>query len=99
MNVDRIRNAETAKKEDSSHILDAKNDPFSRLKTRTKIYYQEIQQEENEKARELAKQKQLEQDQEDQDQKKKDLLLAKFRSLGGLEEVISSLDLKLNIDI
>lgn len=99
MNVDRIRQAENVKKETGSSLVDAKSDPFSRLKTRTKIYYQEIQQEENEKAKELAKQNQLEQDQEDQKKKKKDQLLAKFRSLGGLEDVISSLDIKLHIDV
>ncbi|CAH02619.1 RNA polymerase-associated protein [Kluyveromyces lactis] len=98
LNIDRIRHAETIKREEGVNKVDAKSDPFSRLKTRTKIYYQEIQQEENEKAREEAK-RQLEVDQEAEEQKKKELLLAKFRRLGGLEEIIGSLDLKLHIDI
>lgn len=98
MNIDRIRHAEIVKRENGINTVDAKRDPFSRLKTRTKIYYQEIQQEENEKAREEAR-KQLEVQQEAEEQKKKDLLLAKFRRLGGLEEIINSLDLQLHFDI
>ncbi|CDO91693.1 unnamed protein product [Kluyveromyces dobzhanskii CBS 2104] len=98
LNIDRIRNAEIIKREEGSNQVDAKSDPFSRLKTRTKIYYQEIQQEENEKAREEAK-KQLKIDKEAEEQKKKDLLLAKFRRLGGLEEIIGSLDLQLHVDV
>ncbi|AMD22659.1 HHL111Wp [Eremothecium sinecaudum] len=97
VNMDKIKHAETAKKEDTNTI-DAKTDPFSRLKTRTKIYYQEIQKEENEKAMELAKQKQLQKDQESQVTKEEEFLNAKFRRLGGLEELISGLKFKIKFD-
>ncbi|AET38311.1 RNA polymerase-associated protein Ecym_2597 [Eremothecium cymbalariae DBVPG len=96
VNMDKIRLAENVRKEDSSNV-DAKSDPFSRLKTRTKIYYQEIQQEENEKAMELAKQKHQEQDKETQENKERQLLLAKFRRLGGLEEIVSSIPFKIEL--
>ncbi|KAG0658969.1 RNA polymerase-associated protein rtf1 [Monosporozyma unispora] len=98
LNMDKIRNAEYVKKEDTPTI-DSKTDPFSRLKTRTKMYYQEVQQEENDKAKALAEQKQIEEDKEAKALKEKELLLAKFRRLGGLESIIGSVDIKFNIDV
>ncbi|AAS53637.1 AFR266Wp [Eremothecium gossypii ATCC 10895] len=95
VNLDKIRHVENVKKEDSA-TLNVKTDPFSRLKTRTKIYYQEIQQEENEKAQELAKQKQQQDKEEKHDRKQQ--LLAKFRRLGGLEDALSKLDFRIKLD-
>ncbi|SCU86368.1 LAMI_0D01772g1_1 [Lachancea mirantina] len=96
-NMDRLKNVEAAKKEDSP--IDAKTDPFSRLKTRTKIYYQEIQREENEKAKELARQKQSDMDNDAAAAKEKTKIMAKFRNLGGLEDIIGSIDINLELDI
>ncbi|CAL9735579.1 RNA polymerase-associated protein Rtf1p [Monosporozyma servazzii] len=98
LNMDKVRNSDHVKKEDTPTI-DAKTDPFSRLKTRTKMYYQEVQQEENDKAKALAEQKQIEEDKEAKALKEKELLLAKFRRLGGLENIIGSVDIKFNIDV
>lgn len=97
VNMDRIRNAESVKKEDTN--FDAKSDPFSRLKTRTKIYYQEIQKEENERAQNIAKQKQLDEDKETTAKKERELLLASFRRLGGLKRVIEGIDLQFTFDV
>ncbi|SCW02946.1 LAFE_0F17766g1_1 [Lachancea fermentati] len=97
VNLDKLKNVETVKKEDTS--FDAKTDPFSRLKTRTKIYYQEVQREENERAKEMARQKQMEQDSATAVQKERKLLLAKYKTLGGLEEIIGGIDLKIDIGI
>lgn len=96
LNMDKIKHVETSRKEEVVN-QDVKNDPFSRLKTRTKIYYQEIQKKENEKAMELAKQKQFETDMESL-VKKEQRMLAKFRRLGGLEEIIRGLSFRIDID-
>ncbi|EJS43852.1 rtf1p [Saccharomyces arboricola H-6] len=93
LNMNNIRSAEHVKKEDNSNF-DSKSDPFSRLKTRTKVYYQEIQKEENEKAKEIAQQEKLQEDKETKDKRDKELLLAQFRRLGGLERMIGELDVK-----
>ncbi|AGO13401.1 AaceriAFR266Wp [[Ashbya] aceris (nom. inval.)] len=95
VNLDKIRHVENVKKEDAGTV-NAKSDPFSRLKTRTKIYYQEIQQEENAKAQELAKQKQQQDKEEKRDRKQQ--RLAKFRRLGGLEDALSKLDFRIKLD-
>lgn len=97
VNIDRLKNAEQIKKEDSS--FDNKSDPFSRLKTRTKFYYQEIQKEENEKAKNDAEQQQLEEDESTTERRKHELLSARFRRLGGLKQVIGTIDFQFNIDI
>lgn len=73
-NMDKGKNVDTTKKEDTP--FDAKTDPFSRLKTRTKIYYQEIQKEENEKAKELARIEQLEKGNSDLAEKERKLAFA-----------------------
>ncbi|KAK5779820.1 RNA polymerase-associated protein PWA37_001823 [Arxiozyma heterogenica] len=98
LNMDKIKYAEHSKKEKTPSV-DSKTDPFSRLKTRTRMYYQEVQQEENDKAKALAQQKQIEEDQEAKERKEKELLLANFKRLGGLENIIGSIDIKFNIDI
>lgn len=98
LNMDKIKYAEHSKKEKTPSV-DSKTDPFSRLKTRTRMYYQEVQQEENDKAKALAQQKQIEEDQEAKERKEKVLLLANFKRLGGLENIIESIDIKFNIDI
>lgn len=97
VNIDRLKNAEQVKKEDVP--FDSKSDPFSRLKTRTKFYYQEIQREENEKAKNDAEQKQLEVDQASTERKEQELLSAKFRRLGGLKQVVGTIDFQFNIEI
>ena len=77
-----------------SNNFDSKSDPFSRLKTRTKVYYQEIQKEENAKAKEIAQQEKLQEDKDAKDKRERELLVAQFRRLGGLERMISELDIK-----
>ncbi|GMM54245.1 Rtf1 protein [Maudiozyma humilis] len=96
LNMDKSKIYEHAKKDES---FDSKSDPFSRLKTRTKMYYQEIQQEENEKAKELALQKKQEEDEALRVKKENELLIAKFRRLGGLEDVVSHLDFSISLDL
>ncbi|SMN18042.1 similar to Saccharomyces cerevisiae YGL244W RTF1 Subunit of the RNA polymerase II-associated Paf1 complex [Maudiozyma saulgeensis] len=96
LNMDKTKTVEHTKREDT---FDSKSDPFSRLKTRTKIYYQDIQQEENEKAKELAIQKKLEENEAARIKKENELLVAKFRRLGGLEKVINNIDFNISIDL
>ncbi|KAL3232388.1 RNA polymerase-associated protein RTF1 [Nakaseomyces bracarensis] len=98
LNSSRIRNAESLKKEEEI-TLDTKSDPFSRLKTRTKVYYQEIQKEENEKAMEEAAQEQLKLDEETKKKKDQELMLAQFRRLGGLQKIISSINVDIQLDL
>ncbi|CAG60066.1 RTF1 [Nakaseomyces glabratus] len=98
LNMNRIRNAESIKKEEDVNF-DSKSDPFSRLKTRTKVYYQEIQKEENEKAKEEAAQEQLKIDEETKKEKEKQLMLAEFRRLGGLQKIIGSINVDIKLDI
>lgn len=97
VNMDRIRNAEHIKKEDVN--FDAKSDPFSRLKTRTKVYYQEIQKEENERAQDIARQKQLDESEEAIARREKELLSSDFKRLGGLERVIGQMQLPFTFDV
>ncbi|SSD59523.1 related to RNA polymerase-associated protein RTF1 [Saccharomycodes ludwigii] len=92
INIDKMREAQKFN-ETNIASKDTRTDPFSRLKTRTKIYYQEIQKEENAKAKEDARQKKLEEDKEVEKRREKELLLSKFRRLGGLEDIISSIDI------
>ncbi|CEP62984.1 RNA polymerase-associated protein LALA0_S06e08372g [Lachancea lanzarotensis] len=94
-NMDSGKTVEAIKKEDTP--FDAKTDPFSRLKTRTKIYYQELQREENEKAKEVARQDQLQKSADAT--KERNMPLPKFKSLGGLEEIVSGIDFKLSLDV
>lgn len=96
VNMDKIKNVDI-KKEDPA--FDSKSDPFSRLKTRTKIYYQEVQKEENEKAKAKAQQEQLEKDEKAIAKKEKELLLAKFRRLGGFESIVGSINIHFDIDV
>lgn len=96
LNMSNIRNAEHVKKEDSNNF-DSKSDPFSRLKTRTKVYYQEIQKEENAKAKEIAQQEKLQEDKDAKDKREKELLVAQFRRLGGLERMVGELDIKFDL--
>lgn len=96
LNMDKTRNVDPIKKEE---ITDSKSDPFSRLKTRTKIYYQETQQEENERAKELAQQKKLEENEAARIKKENELLLAQYRRLGGLEKVVRNLDFDIKINL
>lgn len=100
LNMDKTRNIDsTKKKNDSNSLVDSATDPFSRLKTRTKIYYQEVQKEENEKAKALAQELKVQETQESLEKKQKELLLARFKRLGGLESVIGGIDIKFNVDI
>ncbi|CCE61674.1 hypothetical protein TPHA_0A06000 [Tetrapisispora phaffii CBS 4417] len=96
LNMDKIKYGENVK-EDRDESFDIKTDPFSRLKTRTKVYYQEIQEEENEKAKELARQKKMQENKEAIEQKERELLLAKFRRLGGLESIVHNLDINIKL--
>lgn len=96
LNMSNIRNAEHVKKEDCNNF-DSKSDPFSRLKTRTKVYYQEIQKEENAKAKEIAQQEKLQEDKDAKDKREKELLVAQFRRLGGLERMVGELDIKFDL--
>jgi len=96
LNMDKTKTVEHTKKEST---FDSKSDPFSRLKTRTKIYYQDIQQEENEKAKELAIQKKLEENEIAKVKKENELLVAQFRRLGGLEKVISNINFDISINL
>ncbi|KAG0668365.1 RNA polymerase-associated protein rtf1 [Maudiozyma exigua] len=96
LNMDKTKTVEHVKKEDT---FDSKSDPFSRLKTRTKIYYQDIQQEENEKAKELAIQKKVEENEAARVKKENELLVAKFRRLGGLEKVISNINFDISLNL
>lgn len=98
LNMSRIRNAESLKKEDDTN-LDSKSDPFSRLKTRTKVYYQEIQKEENEKAMEEAAQEQMKLDEETKKKKDQELMLAEFRRIGGLQKIISTINVDIQLDL
>ncbi|CCK71814.1 RNA polymerase-associated protein KNAG_0I00230 [Huiozyma naganishii CBS 8797] len=100
VNMGKTKNYDHGKKEDSAGpTVDSKSDPFSRLKTRTKIYYQEVQKEENEKAKALAQQKEIEKNKEADERKEKELLLAQFRRLGGLENMISKINVNFDIDL
>ncbi|CAI4454380.1 AIS_collapsed_G0018060.mRNA.1.CDS.1 [Saccharomyces cerevisiae] len=82
LNMSNIRNAEHVKKEDSNNF-DSKSDPFKRK--------------ENAKAKEIAQQEKLQEDKEAKDKREKELLVAQFRRLGGLERMVGELDIKFDL--
>ncbi|KAL6946247.1 hypothetical protein ACO0RG_000393 [Hanseniaspora osmophila] len=97
INIDKMREASHRIVQHDMKTFDMKSDPFSRLKTRTKVYYQEVQEAENAKAKEEARQKLLQENKDAAAHKEKTLLLAKFRRLGGLEELVPTIDIKFNV--
>lgn len=87
-----VRKAELINSEKKRTGVQNASDPFSRLTTRAKVYYQETKKIENDKAKidALA----TEDDKDD-----KELLKAsKYRSLGEFDKIINSIEFKFNIN-
>lgn len=98
LNMKNVREAELVHTEKKRTGTTDKSDPFRRLTTRSRMYYQEIQKEENEKAKNdaiIAAQEEA-----DKIAKEKQLLKsAKYRNLGEMDKLISAIDFKFDIQI
>lgn len=100
LNQTNIRIAEL-KSSQLKKITDAKNDggdAFSRLKTNTRIFYQDLVNEENEKAivdARLNYEKEL----EEKNKKEAQIAASSYRCLGAMDEFIKKVDLDIDIQI
>jgi len=98
LNMKAVKEAELINTEKRRTGAADKTDPFRRLTTRSRMYYQEIQKEENEKAKNDA----IVAAQEEVEKKAKETQLlksAKYRNLGEMDKLISSIDFKFDIKI
>lgn len=98
LNMRSVKEAELINSEKRRTGTTDKSDPFRRLTTRSRMYYQEIQKEENEKAKNDA----IVAAQEASEKEAKEKLLlkqAKYRNLGEMDRLISAIDFKFDITI
>ncbi|ODV61667.1 RNA polymerase-associated protein ASCRUDRAFT_70132 [Ascoidea rubescens DSM 1968] len=89
-----IMNVEKRKKESRTGVAN----PFSRLRTTTKVLYYEIQKEENERAKAeiIEEQKEEEKNSKNNEQL---LLKARYRQFGGIDELISKVQLSVDLSL
>ncbi|EGW30085.1 uncharacterized protein SPAPADRAFT_63710 [Spathaspora passalidarum NRRL Y-27907] len=92
LNQTNIRKAEI-KSRNIGQVTDD-GDPFSRLKTVTRMFYQEIINEENEKALKEANYQQLLEEKTKQEEK---IASSTYRDLGEMDKLIKGLDLELEV--
>ncbi|RLV92495.1 RNA polymerase-associated protein RTF1 [Spathaspora sp. JA1] len=92
LNSTNIRKAEI-KSRNAGQVTDD-GDPFSRLKTVTRMFYQEIINEENEKALKEANYQQLLEEKTKQEEK---IASSTYRDLGEMDKLIKSLDIELEL--
>lgn len=98
LNIERVRNAELKDFEKRRTTTQLNSDPFARLTTKARMYYSEANKEETEKAKKDAEQQAV----ANADKKKKEqesLHTAKYRTLGHLDKMISSIDFKFDIEL
>lgn len=98
LNMKSVKEAELINTEKRRTGTTDKSDPFRRLTTKSRMYYQEIQKEENEKAKNDAIV--AAQEKSEKEAKEKQLLKqAKYRNLGEMDKLIASIDFKFDIKI
>lgn len=98
LNMKSVKEAELINTEKRRTGTTDKSDPFRRLTTKSRMYYQEIQKEENEKAKNDAIV--AAQEKSENEAKEKQLLKqAKYRNLGEMDKLIASIDFKFDIKI
>ncbi|CCH44344.1 RNA polymerase-associated protein rtf1 [Wickerhamomyces ciferrii] len=98
MNMKSVKEAELINTEKRRTGALDKTDPFRRLNTRSRVYYKEIQKEENEKAKADALET-AQQVAENQEKEKQLLKAAKYRNLGEFDKLVSGIDFKFDIQI
>ncbi|KAI5959744.1 RTF1 [Candida pseudojiufengensis] len=95
-NLDNIRKAEIKFKSDLNNSNFDSGDPFSRLKTTTRMFYQDLINQENEKALKNLNMQELINEKSKQEAKIAD---STYRDLGVLDKLINSIDLEIELFI
>ena len=84
-------------------MKDKKSDPFSRLKTKARIYYKNLQKIENEKAlkeEEELKQEKLRREVRDQEERQyMEMIKSKFKKRGGLEFLVKNIKVDMDLEL
>ncbi|CAN3374796.1 hypothetical protein DIURU_002226 [Diutina rugosa] len=98
LNSQNIRKAEIKDKVTLDNTPADDTDPFSRLKTTTRVYYQEMIDKENKKAIEDAKKTAAER-QEEQEKKEEEMEKSTYRVSGEMDKLIGSIDVQIEIKL
>ncbi|KAG7195115.1 uncharacterized protein KQ657_003636 [Scheffersomyces spartinae] len=96
LNLANIRKAEIKNQIQRKSVEQSNDDPFLRLKTVTRIFYQEITEQENQRALADAHKNFLK-DLEDRTKNEEKLAASTYRVLGKIDEVIRTIDIDLQI--
>ena len=105
INIDNIRSKkqEEREKQEANEMKDKKSDPFSRLKTKARIYYKNLQKIENEKAlkeEEELKQEKLRREVRDQEERQyMEMIKSKFKKRGGLEFLVKNIKVDMDLEL
>lgn len=104
INIDNIRSKrqEEQQKQEANEMKDKKSDPFSRLKTKARIYYKNLQKIENEKAmreEEELKQERLKKEiQEQEERQYLEMIKSKFKKRGGVEFLVKNIKVDMELE-
>lgn len=96
LNSTNIRKAEIKNKTLSSQQQNDGGDPFSRLKTTTKMFYQDLINQENEKALQEVNMQELI---EEKNKQEEEISKSTYRDLGEMEKLIKSIDFDIEIEL
>ncbi|KAL6934795.1 hypothetical protein ACO0R3_000759 [Hanseniaspora guilliermondii] len=105
INIDNIRSKrqEEQQKQEANEMKDKKSDPFSRLKTKARIYYKNLQKIENEKAmreEEELKQERLKKEiQEQEERQYLEMIKSKFKKRGGVEFLVKNIKIDMELEL
>lgn len=105
INIDNIRSKrqEEQQKQEANEMKDKKSDPFSRLKTKARIYYKNLQKIENEKAmreEEELKQERLKKEiQEQEERQYLEMIKSKFKKRGGVEFLVKNIKVDMELEL
>ncbi|XBW35299.1 hypothetical protein QEN19_000867 [Hanseniaspora menglaensis] len=103
-----INNIKTKKQEDEeqqefNETKDKKSDPFSRLKTKARIYYKDLQKIENEKYLKEQEEKKLEkmkkETQEREERQYLEMIKSKFKKRGGFEYLVKDIKVDMGLEL
>ena len=105
INIDNIKSKkqEEVEQQEAFEMKDKKSDPFSRLKTKARIYYKDLQKIENEKYLQEQEEKKLEklkkETQEREERQYLEMIKSKFKKRGGLEFLVKDIKVDMNLEL
>lgn len=103
-----IKNIKTKKQEEeeqqeAAELKDKKSDPFSRLRTKARIYYKDLQKIENEKYLQEQEEKKMEklkkETQEREENQYLEMIKSKFKKRGGLEFLVQDVKVDMGLEL